>query len=95
VHGRALGAVEHPELDAGGVDDLAHLAAEGIDFADNLAFGNAADSGVAAHLCHGVSAHGQEGGAEANAGSGESGLDACMAGADNDNIKFVNQLGHE
>ena len=57
MHGRALGAVEHAELDAGGVDDLAHLAAEGVDLADDLPLGDAADGRVAAHLGDGVGIH--------------------------------------
>ena len=61
VHGRALGAVEHAELDAGGVDDLAHLAAEGVDLADDLPLGDAADGRVAAHLADGVGVHGAGG----------------------------------
>ena len=46
VHGRPLGAIEHAELDGAGVDALAHFAAEGVDLADNLPLGDAADGGV-------------------------------------------------
>ena len=48
--GRALGAVEHAELDAGGVGGDAHQPAEGVDLADHLPLGQPADGGVAGHL---------------------------------------------
>ena len=48
-HRRTAAAVEHLELDAGGVDRAAHQAAQGIDFADQLAFRGAADRRVARH----------------------------------------------
>ena len=54
VHGGALAAVEQAELDGGGVGEEAHGAAEGVDLADDLALGDAADGGVAGHLADGV-----------------------------------------
>ena len=86
MHGRALGAVEHAELDAGRVDDLAHLAAEGVDLADDLPLGDAADGRVAAHLADGVGVHRQQGGAQPHARGGQGGLDAGVAGADDDDV---------
>src|SRR5205823_8167179 len=78
-----------------GVDDLAHFAAEGVDFADDLTLGDPADSRIAAHLGDGVGVHRQESGAQAHAGGRQSGFDSGMAGADDKDIKFVDQLGHE
>lgn len=49
LHGGALRGVEHAELDAGGVDDLRHLAAQRIDLAHHVALADAADGGVARH----------------------------------------------
>ena len=94
VHGRALGAVEHAELNAAGVDDLAHFAAQGVDLADDLPLGDAADGRVAAHLGDGVGIHGQEGGAQPHPGRGQGRLDAGVAGADDDDIEIENQSGH-
>ena len=65
--GGAARGVEQPELDADGVGHLAHDAAERVDFADQMALGHAADSGVAAHLRDEVQVHGDEGGLEAHA----------------------------
>ena len=48
--GGASGGVEEAELDAAAVGDFSHDAAEGVDFADEMAFGDAADGGVAGHL---------------------------------------------
>ena len=50
AHGRALAGVEHPELDAGLVGHLGHLAAERVNLADELALRQAADGGIAGHL---------------------------------------------
>ena len=80
--GGAAGGIEQAELDADGVGDLAHDAAEGIDFAHQVAFGDAADGGVAAHLGDEVEVHGDEGGFEAHAGGGHCGLTAGVACAD-------------
>ena len=94
VHGRALGAVEHAELDGRCVDDLAHLAAEGVDLADDLPLGDAADGRVAAHLGDGVGVHGEQHGAQAEPGRGEGGLDAGVAGADDDDVVIEGQSVH-
>ena len=49
-HGRSPGSVEQAELDADGVGDLPHDAAQGIDFADQVSLGDTADGWVAGHL---------------------------------------------
>ena len=50
LHGGTLGAVEQPELDAGGVGDAAHQPVEGIDLAHEVALAEAADGRIAGHL---------------------------------------------
>jgi len=94
VHGRSLGPVEHAELDGAGVDDLAHFASQGVDLADDLPLGHAADGRVAAHLGDGVGVHGQQGRAQAEAGGGEGGLDAGVAGADDGDVVVVREREH-
>jgi hypothetical protein len=47
---QTAGPREETELDAAGVGDLAHDAAEGVDLADEMALGDAADGGIAGHL---------------------------------------------
>src|SRR5260370_11404714 len=94
VHRRALRLVEHAELDSAGVDALAHLAAEGIDLADNLSLGDAADGRVAAHLRDGVGAHRQERGAQPHPGGGQRRLDAGMPGADDDHVEIEGERIH-
>src|SRR5262249_53428653 len=94
VHGRALGAVEQAKLNRRGVYDLAHLAAQRVDLADDLALGDAADGGVAAHLGDGVGVHGEQGGAQAEAGGGEGGLGAGVAGADDDDVEVEGEGVH-
>ena len=88
VHGRALAAVEHAELDAGRVDGPAHGAAQGVDLADDLPLGHAADGRVAAHLGDRVEVDRQQGGVRAHPRGGQRGLDAGVAGADHDHVEI-------
>ena len=89
VHGRALAAVEQAELDAGGVGDQAHRPAQGVDLADDLPLGDAADGRVAAHLADRVQAGREQGRLGAQSGGGQGRLGAGMAGADDDDIEIV------
>ena len=94
VHGGAFGAIEHAELDGAGIGDFAHLAAQGVNFADDLSLGDAADSRVAAHLRHGVGVHGQEGGAQAHPRRRQRRLYPGMPGANDDHVEIVRQAWH-
>jgi hypothetical protein len=84
--GGPSGGIEEAELDAYGVGDFAHDSAEGVDFADEMAFGDTSDSGVAGHLRDEVEVEREERGAEAHAGGGHSGFAASMAGAYDDYV---------
>ena len=86
--GGAAGGVEQAELDADGVGDLAHDAAERVDLADEMALGDAADGRVAAHLRDEVEVQGEEGGAEAHARGGHRGFAAGVAGAYDDYVEL-------
>jgi hypothetical protein len=79
--GGTAGGVEEPELDANGIGNLAHDAAEGVDFADKMALCHATKGGVAAHLGDEVEVHGDEGGLEAHAGGSHGGLAAGVSRA--------------
>ena len=50
LDGRTFGGVQQAELDAGRIGGQAHLAAEGIDLADDVPLGLSPDGGVTAHL---------------------------------------------
>jgi hypothetical protein len=65
--GRAARGVEQAELDADGIGDLAHDAAESVHFADEMPLGDAADGGIATHLGDQVEVHGDERGFKAHA----------------------------
>jgi hypothetical protein len=94
--GGASGGVEEAELDAAGVGYFAHDAAEGVDFADEMTFGYAADGGVAGHLGDEVEVEGEEGGAEAHARGGCGGFAARVACAyDEDVERFREGRGAE
>jgi len=89
AHGRALGAVEDAELDAALVGGQRHRAAERVHFLDEMAFADAANAGVAAHLAQGFNIVGQQQRLAAHAGSGQRCLGAGMAATDNDDIEFL------
>src|SRR5579859_1754371 len=84
--GGAAAGIEQAELDADGVDDFAHYAAERVDFAHQVSFGDAADSWVAGHLRDEVEVHGDHGGFEAHARTGAGGLATGVSGADDDDV---------
>ena len=77
-----------------GVDDLAHFAAEGVDLADDLPLGDAADGRIAAHLGDGVGVHGQQDGVQPEPGGGQGRFDAGMAGADDDDVELIGEWSH-
>lgn len=66
----ALGSVQHPELNGGGIRIQAHGAAQSIYFPDNMPLGKAADGRIAGHLADGVQVMGKNGYGTAHAGSG-------------------------
>ena len=49
---RALGGIEHAELDARLIDGAAHQAIERIDFPDQMTLAQATDRGVTGHFTH-------------------------------------------
>ena len=93
-HGRAARGVEQPELDADGVGDFAHDAAQGVHFADQVSLGNAADRRIAGHLGNEVDVEGVEGGLQAHAGGGHGGFAAGVSGADDDYIELFGEGKH-
>ena len=86
-------SIEQAKLDANRVRDLAHDAAEGIDFANQMAFGNSAYGGVAGHLRDQIYVQRVEGSLQAHAGRGHGGLASGMTGANHDNVELFGE-GH-
>ena len=92
--GGSLGVVEHSELDGGGVGVEGHFASEGVDFADDLSLGDAADGGVAGHLGEVVGVEGEEESGGSESRGGECGLAAGVSGADDDDVGVLVEGGH-
>ena len=90
AHRRALAAVEHAELDAGGVGDAAHQAVERIDLAHQVALAEPADRRVAAHLADGRELVGDQRRRHAEARGGRRRLAAGVSAANNDDA----EIGH-
>lgn len=82
-----LAGIEAPELDPGGVGSEGHLAAKSVDLADDLAFADAADSGVARHPSGAFGLGGDDSGLAAHTGGSEGGFAARVPSTDDENIK--------
>ena len=93
VHRRTFAAIEQAELDAGGVDRPAHRAAQGVDLADDLSLGHAADGRIAAHLADGVAVGRQQCGLGPQPRRRQCRLGARMSGADHQHVVVV-ESGH-
>ena len=78
----ALGAVQDLELASSFVCHAAHKAVQGVYFAHEGAFADAADGGVAGELADGGEGVCEEEGFGAGAGGAGGGFAACMAAAD-------------
>ena len=88
AHRRPLAGIEHAELDAGGIDILGHLAAQGIDLLDQMPLGQAADGRIARHQRNGIQIDGQQQRAAAHAGSSQGRLASGMPCTDNNHIIY-------
>jgi hypothetical protein len=91
MHRRAFAAIEQAELNAGLVDGLAHCAAEGIDFANDVTLRHAADGRVAAHLADRVEIRCEQRCARTHTRCGERGFCSGVASA---NYKHVVVIGN-
>ena len=88
VNGRALAAVEHAALQKRTVDAKAHLSAEGVHLAHQMALAGAPDGGVARHKRHAAQIQREHKRVYAHAGGGEGRLAARVPRADNNEIKM-------
>jgi hypothetical protein len=92
-HGRLAAGVEQAELDAYGVDDLTHDAAQGVNFAHQVPLGDPTHSGIAGHLRDEIDVQREKGGLQAHAGSSHRGLTSSVTGADHNDVEvFVKCL---
>ena len=91
---RAFGGVQQPELDAGLVGQEAHDAPQGIDFFDQMTFGQPAHRRVAGHVGHGVQVEIEQQDVQAHAGCGQGTFAAGMAAADDNEIVGLRIDGH-
>ena len=91
-YGGAARGIQQAELDADGVGDFAHDAAERVDFAHQVSLGDAAHGGVARHLRDQVDVERVEGGLQAHARRSHRGLASGMAGADDNDVEMFGEL---
>ena len=87
-HRRPLAGVEDAKLNAALVGRNRHRPTQGIDLLHQVTLAYAAYRRVAAHLAQGLNIVAQQQGLAAHARSGQRGLGASMATADNDHVKF-------
>jgi hypothetical protein len=94
TNGWTLGPVKHPELDPCGVGIEAHCATHGIDLANYVPLGQAADRWVARHLANRVQVLGQHQRSASNSGRSQRRFDSGMAAADHRDVVFCWQFKH-
>ncbi len=75
--------IKQAKLDADGICDLAHDAAQRVDLAHEVALGHAADGWIAAHLGNQVEIHGDDRGLQAHARRSHSRFAPGVSGAHN------------
>ena len=88
-HGWALAAVQNTKLDARLIGRQRHGATHRVHLAHQMAFANAADGRVTAHLPQRFNVVGEQQRFAAHAGSRERGFGSGMAAADNDHVEFL------
>jgi hypothetical protein len=96
VHARALGTIQHAELNGGGVGIKGHESTEGVDFPNHLTFGDSADGGIAGHLTDGVEILSEQGDRTAETLGGEGGLDTGVTCSDDGYVEEggVDKIAH-
>ena len=90
--GGSARGIEQAELDADGIGDFAHDAAEGVDFTDEVTFCDSTDGRVTGHLSDQVDVQGVEGSLEAHTSSGHGSLAAGVSSADYDYVDLFGEL---
>jgi hypothetical protein len=83
---RALAPVENAELDARRIGNAAHHAIERVDLADEVAFAQASNGGVARHFAYRFDFMGQQKRARPCARGSSSGLAPSVTGPDHYDI---------
>ncbi len=88
-HRRPPASIEKLELNRGFVDGATHQAAQGIDLAHEVPLRRSANRRVARHVGHRLARQRADSHARAQAPGGMGGLDAGVAGADDDDVEIV------
>ena len=89
AHSRPLAAVENPKLDARLIHGQGHGTAQRIQLFHQMAFSNATNAGVAAHLPQGFNIVGQQQSMGAHAGSRQRRFGTGVAAPHHDNVKLL------
>ena len=89
LYGRTTACVECLFLKRGKVCIKPHFAAQGIQFKYKMAFGKAADRGIARHSRDGVDQASDEQRPDAHAGCNQCSLSTRMASTDNNDVKLI------
>src|SRR5439155_17218720 len=89
AHRRTLRAIEHFELNARAVRRLAHQSAEGVDFFDEVSFGESADCWIARHATDRAAQHRDHRHTNPAASADACRLGSGVTTADHDDIEIM------
>ena len=87
-HRRPARSIQQSKLDADRIGDFAHDAAQRIDLAHQVPFGNSANRRIARHLRDQVGIEREQGGPQPHACRCHRGLASGMSGADHDHVEL-------
>ena len=90
-HGRTAAGVQQAKLDAHGIGQLSHHAAQGVNLANDMPFGNTSNRRVAGHLGDQVNIHGDHRRVQPEPGTSARSLATRVSGA---NYHYVILLLH-
>ncbi len=89
VHGRPFAAIQQAKLNSGCIDRSTHQSAQGVDFADDLPFGDTADRRIARHLPDRVQIGRQQCRFRTQPRGGGRGFGSRVTGPDHDDVVLI------
>ena len=90
--GGALGPIQHPEMNRGGIRRPPHDSTEGIHLTNHRSLGDAPDGGIAGHLSDGIQGCRHQQRATPHPSGGRGGLAARMSTTHDDNVESIRAM---
>ena len=86
LDGGSFAGANAADVSEGQIGREGHLAAEGVDFAGDVALGRSADAAIAGQVTDAVGSEGDAKGRAAHPGAGQGGFDSGLPGTNHDDF---------